>query len=395
MDCAQLERFLKLNGFTVEDKPEQADLVILFACGLTQIDAQVSLEILRELKSKKRPAARLLVWGCLPKIDPKSIAEVHEGPSLGRREIRRLEDMIGAKIKYDDAQCTVNHLFPAASREIRAKYDPLTHLIEDLNRRIWTAYAYASSDVFYIMTAKGCLGNCTYCSDLHSCGRLQSKPIDRVVAELKQGLERGFRRFHLISTDLGAYGRDLGYTLCDLLTQLTNEKEEYQLLVDQVEPYFLNEMVGDLAKFIGSGKIGLLGVSAQSGSNRMLKAMRRKYTAEEFERCITTIKKESPKVLVSTQLMVGFPGETEEDFEATMTLLDKVALDYVQVFRFSPRPTTPASFLGNQVPESVSINRYRRLLVKAIYKQLSTKIGTASSVVPSFQKEEPRILSQL
>jgi MiaB/RimO family radical SAM methylthiotransferase len=395
MDCAQLQRFLELNGFTVEDKPEQADLVIFFACGLTQIDADVGLEILKELRSKKRPDAQLLVWGCLPKIDPKLIAQVHEGPSMGRREIRRLEEMIGAKVKYDNPQCTVNHLFPAVSREIRAKYDRLTYMIEELNRHIWIDYAYSGSDVFYIMTAKGCLGNCTYCSDLHSCGRLQSKPLERVVAEFKQGLERGFKRFHLVSTDLGAYGRDLGYTLGDLLAQLTDEKGDYQLLVDQVEPHFLREMIGDLSKPFRLGKIGQLGVSVQTGSNRVLKAMRRKYTVEEFKECVAAVKKESPKIVVSTQLMVGFPGETEEDFEATMTLLDETALDYIQVFRFSRRPVTPASFFGNQVPESVSVNRYRRLLVKAIHKQLSTKIEAASSEALSPKNEESRILSQL
>jgi len=394
MDCAQLQRFLELNGLTVEDDPGRVDLVILFTCGLTERDAQVSLEVLKELKSRKRPDAQFLVWGCLPKIDPRLIAEAHDGPSLGRREIRKLEEMIGAKVKYDDVQCAVNHLFPAVSREIRAKYDPLTYMIEELNRRIWTAHAY-TDDVFYLLIGKGCLGNCSYCSDLHSCGRLQSKPIERVVAEFKQGLERGFKRFFLVSTDEGAYGRDLRYNLSDLLTQLTDEDGDYQLMLPQVEPHYLKEMTGDLAKPIGSGKIGLLGVSAQSGSNRILKAMGRKYTVEELEESITAMRKEFPKLLFSTQLMVGFPGETEEDFDATMTLLDEVAFDYVQVFRFSRRPTTRASYFANQVPESVSINRHRRLLVKAIYKQLSRKIETASCEVPSLQSEESRILSQL
>jgi MiaB/RimO family radical SAM methylthiotransferase len=391
MDCAQLQRFLELNDFTMKDDPGRVDLVILFTCGLTEEDEQVSLEVLKELKTKKRSDAELLAWGCLPPIDPRAIAKVHAGPSFGRRQVRKLEDMIGAKVRYDDAQCAVNHLFPAVSKyEYKRKYDPITYMIEDLNRRIWTAHAY-TGDVFYILIGRGCLGNCSYCSDLHSCGRLQSKPIERVVAEFKQGLERGFRRFFMVSTDEGAYGRDLGYSLSDLLTQLTNENGDYQLLLPQVEPHFLKQMTDDLRRPMRSGKIGLLGVSAQSGSNRILKAMEREYIVEELKESIAAVREESDKILISTQLMVGFPGETEDDFMATMSLLDEVAFDYIQVFRFSRRPTTRASFFANQVPESVSVSRHRRLLVKAIYKQLSRKIETESCEISSLQSQLSRI----
>jgi threonylcarbamoyladenosine tRNA methylthiotransferase CDKAL1 len=395
MDCAQLQRFLKLNDFTMKDDPGRVDLVVLFTCGLTEEDEQLSLEVLKELKTRKRSNAQLVVWGCLPPIDPRAIAKIHAGPSFARRQVRKLEEMIGAKIRYDDAQCAVNHLFPAVSKyEYKRRYDPLTYMIEDLNRRIWTAHAY-TGDVFYILIGRGCLGNCSFCSDLHSCGRLQSKPIESVVAEFKQGLERGFKRFFLVSTDEGAYGRDLGYSLSDLLSQLTSENGDYQLLLPQVEPHFLKEMTNDLRGPIRTGKIGLLGVSAQSGSNRILEAMGREYMVEELKESITAARKESAKILISTQLMVGFPGETEDDFMATMSLLDEMAFDYIQVFRFSRRPTTRASFFANQVPETVSVSRHRRLLVKAIYKQLSRKIETEPREISSVQGEESRTPSKI
>lgn len=376
MECAHLQRFLEMNGLEMEDSPKQADLVILYACGLTQLDSQISLDILKELESLRRRDSEFLVWGCLPNIDPKLVAENHHGPCFGRREFRKLEEMINAKVKYDEV--TVNHLLPKSQdvERIRAKYepDPLTYMIEEVNHQIRSKVAsLTDSDIFYIMIARGCVGICTYCSDLRSCGRIKSKPVERVLAEFKEGLRQGFKHFQLVATDLGAYGKDLGCDLSYLLKQLTSEKGNYQLLLPNLNPQFLKKMLKDLVTVFRSKRINLLGMPVESGSNRILHAMGRNYTVEDFKECVSTFSKQFPEMLIWTQLMVGFPGETEEDFQATMRLLDEVPFDYIQVFKFSRRQTTPASYFDNQVLESVSLNRYLRLLAKAIYKELSRK----------------------
>jgi len=381
MECAHLARFLTMNDFELKGNPEGADLLILYACGLTQLDAQVSIDVLEQLQNKRRARSEFLVWGCLPKIDPELVAKTHKGPSFGRREIHKLEELVGSKVKYDEI--TVNSLFPESEnlRRIRSNYEPdrFTYLLEEINHQIRQETAsIVAPDIFYIMVARGCLGNCSYCSDLRSCGRLESKSIEKVASELKQGLAQGFRRFLLVTTDLGVYGKDYGYDLSHLLRELTRNQEDYELLLPNVNPQSLNEMFEDLKGVLKLGKIGLLGVPVQSGSDRILDAMGRKYSVEDFEECISAIKRDFPKVVVWTQLMVGFPGETEEDFGATMKLLDEIGLDYVQVFRFSRRPTTPASYFTNQVPEPVSLNRYQKLLAKAIYKALCEKIGDHS-----------------
>jgi len=391
MECAQLQRFLEMNGFQIEIDPKQADLTIMYACGLTELDGQISLDILKDLENRKKPNADLLVWGCLPKIDPKLVAKTHNGPTFGRREIHKLEEMIQAKVKYDEV--TANHLFPESEdvQRLKAKHKPddLTHLIEEVNYRIRSKVASVTEpEIFHIMVARGCLGHCAYCSDLHSCGRAGSKRVERVVAEFKRGLEQGFKRFHLMATDLGAYGRDLGYNLSHLLKKLTSEKGDYRLLLPNVNPSFLKEMLEDDLAVFRSGRISLLGAPVESGSNRILEAMGRKYTIEEFSKCIAAVNEEFPEILVWTQLMVGFPGETEDDFEATLRLLDEVSFDYIQVFRFSARPTTPASFFKDQVSQTVSLNRYQRLLAKAIHKELTRMTHrTSYQMTPSSVKD--------
>jgi len=404
IECAQLQRFLELNDFELQRSPEQAGLVILYACGLTELDAEISFEVLRDLRNRIRHDSQFVVWGCLPNIEPRLIAEVHDGPTFGRREIHKLEDMIGAKVGYDEA--IANHLFPESEeiRGVRARCDPdpLTFLIEEISHAVRSrVFSVTDPDIFHILVGRGCLGNCAYCSDLHACGRLESKPVERIAAEFKLGLERGFARFHLIATDLGAYGRDLGGNLTLLLDELTREEGSYKLLLPNVNPHFLREMSQDFVSILKSGKIGLLGTPVQSGSNRILKAMRRKYTVEDFKESIAPFI-DFPQILLSTQVMVGFPGETREDFGATMRLLDETDFDYVQVFKFSARPVTAASCFDKRVPEDESVIRYQKLMVKAIHNELtkmmertSRRLSAPQRLFAPSQKQIPNVRSPL
>ncbi len=373
METAQLEKFLELNGISVVKNPREADVVLVYACGLTEEDAQLSVEIIRDLKSKSREDADFIVWGCLPHIDPLLLRKVHKGLSFGRNSVHILEKFIDAKVKYDEV--AVNYLFPVDPRRgKRRKVRDLTSFLEWLNYRLRTKFApIVGSKIYYIMTSRGCLGNCTFCSDKRSCGRIRSKPKERIIEEFKQGLLKGYKVFNFVATDLGAYGRDRGYGLDDLLNELLTIDGDYKLILGNVNPYHLKEMFDGLKEVFKTEKVALLGSSVQSGSNRLLKLMGRKYTIEEFKECITEVKMLSPKTLLWTQIMVGFPAETEEDFRKTLKLLDEVRFDFVQVFKFSKRPTIPASKMGN-LPSRIVEKRYRRLLVKAVKNEFLRKI---------------------
>ncbi|RLE73077.1 MAG: hypothetical protein DRJ37_01315 [Thermoprotei archaeon] len=374
METAQLEKFLELNGISIVKNPSEADVVLVYACGLTQEDAQLSAEIIKDIKSKSRKDADFIVWGCLPHIDPLTLRKVHKGMSFGRSNVHILEKFIDAKVRYEDV--TVNYLFPVDLRRGgRRKVRDLTSFLEWLNYRLRSRFApIADGKIYYIMTSRGCLGNCTFCSDKRSCGMIRSKPKERIVEEFKKGLEKGYKVFNLVATDLGAYGRDRGYRLDDLLREITAIEGDYKLILGNVNPYHLKEMFDGLEDIFKSGKVGLLGSSAQTGSNRLLKLMGRRYTVEEFKECITAVKSLTPKTLLWTQIMAGFPAETEEDFRETLKLLDEIKFDFVQVFKFSERPTVPASRLWGSLPREVVEKRYRRLLIKAIQNEILRKI---------------------
>jgi len=228
--------------------------------------------------------------------------------------------------------------------------------------------------IYYIKVATGCLGACTFCSVRKSRGTIKSKPIEKIMCEFKKGLQRDFKRFSLMGTDLGAYGRDLGYTLVDLLREMTKERGDFKIGLRNVDPYFLKEMLSELIPIFKSQRVWYLSSAAESGSDRILKLMRRNYTIKEFKECVESIRRACPDIVIRTQLMVGFPTETEQDFAETMRLLDDVVFDYAEVYRFSKRPGTPAENMKGQVPEETISRRFLWLSAKALLNRTPRKI---------------------
>jgi tRNA A37 methylthiotransferase MiaB len=187
-------------------------------------------------------------------------------------------------------------------------------------------------------------------------------------------LGKGFRYFGLLATDLGAYGRDLGCSLVDLLVELAKEKGDYRIGLRNVNPYHLNEMFEELRPIFSSEKIWFLSSAIESASDRILRLMRRRCKIQDFKNCIRILNKESPNILLRTQLIVGFPTETREDFRMSLHLLDELEFDWVEVYKFSPRRGTPAATMAGQVPKKIKTTRFRQLSLKAMTQRPHKKL---------------------
>jgi tRNA A37 methylthiotransferase MiaB len=141
-----------------------------------------------------------------------------------------------------------------------------------------------------------------------------------------------------------------------------------------MNPYYLKHIHQDLDTIFDSGKIGAFGCQVQSGSNRILQLMGRRYTAEEWTQHMQNIRKKHPKIHLETHLLVGFPTETDQDFKATLNLLDKILLDKITVFKYSTRPHVAASRFPGQIPEKTKKARWRKLSIKARLNTTTRKI---------------------
>jgi len=369
-------QFFKKNKLTIVTDLTQADMIVFWACGLTEPRERDSLMLIRKIQNKMKPGTRLIVWGCLPKINPKSLSKIYDGPIVGSTDTSFFGNILEETVvPFDnmDIACAQPMLVLSETSGLEEN-DYADHLnsIFILLKQNWDRlWARARKNTkFWIRIAEGCTGRCTYCSERCAFGRIKSRPISKIISDFELGLRQGYNRIALIATDLGAYGKDIGCTLPDLLEKMVriNSKRSFKIVLNQVNPFYLKEMFSHLEEIFASGKISALNCPVQSGSNRILKLMGRPYTAEEWREYMIRINREFPDIRLSTHFMVGFPTETDEDFAATLKLLNyPIFLDSIVIFKFSGRPTVYASRMPDQVSEKTKELRSKKLSQKHAY----------------------------
>jgi len=359
LSSAYLVQFFRKNGLNITKEATQADLIVFYACGLTVQSEEDSLKVINKLKSKMKVRARLLVWGCLSKINSKILAKVYDGPMIGPKDVVFVEKIL-ERTKIPLANISANELVSLETFR--------THSKIELFKKMLMLWNPPTQRTFYIRVATGCTGHCTYCSDRCAWGRICSRPVDKIISEFKRGLKMGYTRFFLVADDLGAYGEDIDCALPDLLGEMIkiDDERNYRVILNQINPFYLKEYFYDLESVFESGKVEMLGCQVQSGSNRILNLMGRAYTVEDWKEYMLRINNKYPNILLSTHFMVGFPTETDEDFKATLNLLNEIFLDDILVFKFSKRPTVYASYYPGQISDAVKEMRYKKLLLKAI-----------------------------
>lgn len=221
---------------------------------------------------------------------------------------------------------------------------------------------------YFLVVGEGCMGNCSFCAIKKAKGNLVSKPLEEVLKDFREGLAAGHKRFIITGDDTGAYGKDLGTDFPTLIDKLLKVEGDYILNIYHLEPNWLFKYIDHLKGTLNSSKIDAIFAPIQSGSNRILKAMRRPYKVEDYIHCIKQLRQEAPNLKIWNQFIIGFPGETEEDFEASMKVLDEVSFNLVQAFAYSDRPGTKASKMDHHVPEAIIKKRLKKINRKIFLK---------------------------
>ena len=191
--------------------------------------------------------------------------------------------------------------------------------------------------------------------------------LDRVIDEFERGLAAGYRDFALLGTDIGDYGKDRGTNLIDLLEEMVLHKEDFKLRLRNVSPRWLIASTPRFAEVLKTGKIGYLLSPVESLSDHVLENMARGYRARDYMAAAYEVRRAAPKIYFTTQIMVGFPGETEGDFRKSAEVFKSRLFDYVEIYRFTPRARTKAAKMDDQVPHSIASRRYRQLLLRSLF----------------------------
>jgi MiaB/RimO family radical SAM methylthiotransferase len=352
LDTQRLKLFSKDAGFSCTNDVRQADFIFFYACGhLIQLESD-AIRIIERIKRLKKPSAQLIVWGCLPKIDPESLRKVYVGPLVGPEEWNFFSDLL------NQPRGRIDHVFANALYP-HAKYPSPQRRIETfMIRRLYSHTGWK----WYIKIVSGCRNCCTYCSDRLAYKRARSVPIDTILKQFELGLAANCKHFYFVGRDLGSYGYDIDLTLADLLNKIaeTYPEQAYTISLYNVSPESLIALYPKLDPTLLSKKIFEIGSHIQSGSERILKLMGRAFKLYDWKKTMQDIDRNYPNIRVVTSILTGFPGETEEDFEKTTNLLSNLLFDRIDVLSYDERPNLSSLKLKGRLSEATKIRRWKK-----------------------------------
>jgi len=325
-------------GFEVVEGADEADVLIYNTCAVKSPTENRMFEILGRVPRDKK----LVVAGCLPLINPGRLrTEVGFDGLLGPASGFRVVEVVRGVERGEHPIWLDANAKPPGLDLPRSPKNPVVSIVP---------------------VAYGCLGSCSYCCVVFARGRLRSYSLEEVVARARRDLASGAREVWLAGQDMGCYGRDLGTNLVELLKGVCSVEGDFFVRVGMMTPNYVREMLNDLIEAYENERVfKFLHLPVQSGDDEVLLRMRRFYTAEDFKNIVHTFREKIPNITVATDVICGFPGETEVEFRRTERLIEDVKPDIVNVSKFFPRPRTPAERMGPRVLVGEVKERSRRM----------------------------------
>jgi threonylcarbamoyladenosine tRNA methylthiotransferase CDKAL1 len=377
LEASKLYKYLIKNRLYPVDDLKQADYILIYTCGGFETDEEFSILTVEKVLKEKKESAKVIVTGCLPSINPKKLEDYDVSYIIEANDIEKLDDMIHAEVPYAKCPDTsivygihdLYHgpLIQRIKRHSGLNTKLLRVTINSLQQKVLKPSADISKNTYRIEIAKGCLGACSYCAIKLAMPKFKSFPEEKIIDSFKYGLENGYRNFALIAGDIGCYGMDIGTNLPNLLKKLLAIKGDYKITLVDLNARWLGKYFPDFLSVLKENpeKVTRLILPIQSGSNRILKLMHRNYDIDEVKKYVLDLQKSVPKLMIETHILVGFPGETDEDFQKSVELVKEVHFSKVEVYQYEDRPGTEASTLPNKVPKKVMKAREKILARKA------------------------------
>ena len=366
MNLNMLKRWYRGNSWAVTQDPQKADFIIVATCGFSQSEEDHEIAALKNLMATKKEDCEVIVTGCLPQINKSRVKEIFQGPCVKTVDMKAFNQIMnfGDKIEqYDNhyvsedeynTDPTIHHYFKMRKNFEKYSFLPLVKVPKVL-------YTVPSEKWFLIRCAMGCTGNCSYCGIKHAHGAIQSEPMESILAQASKGITQGFQEIALTGEDQGGYGVDIGIDLSVLLTELLRLPGDFVINLRYIDPYWLHRLKDKLLPVFETGRIKAFCSPVQSGSDRILKLMNRLYTYDQIKETVSEVMATGNVGMISTNIIVGFPTETEEDFEQSMRLVEEVPFGMFMAFKYEDRPGTKASELEGKISPEVMDQRYNKL----------------------------------
>jgi MiaB-like tRNA modifying enzyme len=333
------------RGHSVASSPDTADVILLDCCAVIQ---GTENRMLARLKALGKNGKAVIVSGCLPQVRTQRVLGACPGAILIPPDRRALFNEILSAMSAESGVMQEN---PQAARA-------LLEGVEEARRDL----GWKPEVVEEVPIAKGCRGRCTYCIARLARGRLQSRDPDEILKRVNLLVERGCREVRLTAQDAGLYGLDIGTSISELVRRVCELEGDFRIRVGMMNPETLKPVFDMLmGEYEHPNVFNFLHIPVQSGDDAVLERMGRSYGADDFMDLAGRYRERFPSGLLSTDIIVGFPGEGEKEFERTLSLVERSGPDMVNVKAFSPRPGTDAAQMAGRPPLEAVKTRVKRL----------------------------------
>ena len=342
---AMAQKFVA-NGYEIVEFDEYADVYIVNTCTVTNIADRKSRQMLRRAKEINKDAT-LVACGCYAQVAKEELKKIPE-----------IDLIIGNNEKNDIISIIENHIAQKGTEDI------VSDVMYKLDYVELGTTTYTEKTRAVIKIQDGCDRFCSYCLIPYARGHIRSRKIENVIEEIKKVVEEGINEVVITGIHIASYGRDFkgeNIGLIDLLEEINKIKGLHRIRLGSIEPTIITEeFVKRLSKL---DKIcDHFHLSLQSGCTETLKRMNRRYTTEEFKEVTKRLRTKFPNAALTTDIIVGFPGETEEEFNMTYEFLKEIAFYKMHVFKYSQRKGTKAAVMPNQIDGKVKEERSKKLI---------------------------------
>ncbi|MBI4858960.1 MAG: radical SAM protein [Candidatus Riflebacteria bacterium] len=370
IDVNTIRAYLVRAGLAEVVDPAGADLIVVSTCAFNQEYEHDAVTAIQQARERSRPGARVIVSGCFPRINPELYARTCQFETLPPLEMEKLQELVPSATPLASAEAHTatireyqgNRLFMTGIR-LKRLFTRLGRLVPFVKPPSWLD-TVPMTDWYFVRGATGCLGSCTYCAIKRARGNVRSVPAEVVVSRIRSAVEQGYTEISLAGDDMGCYGADLGTDLPALLEEIVALPGEFRVNIRFVEPRWLVKHLERLMPVFRTGRLHSFCVPLQSGSQRILDSMGRDYDIDRTVEALNSIVRTTRVSSISSIVMVGFPGESPGDFEASYRLLDRCDVNLYQVLKYEGRPGTRAEELDGKVPEELKERRRVRFAAR-------------------------------
>lgn len=339
-DSEMISGLIQNGGHTLVKDSAQSDLNVIVTCSVKDATANRMIHRIKSLKTKP-----LIVAGCLPKAEKATVEKFTKDASLlGPNSLGQTLQVIDSTLK--------------GKKQIALQDSDLS--------KIGLPKVRLNPTVGIVEIASGCMSECTFCQTKLSKGDLTSYRLGDIVRQVKTEINEGCKEVWLTSTDNGCYGFDIGTDLPSLVNAVAEIPKDFMLRVGMMNPMYMPRIKKELVKSFDSEKVfKFLHIPVQSGSDKVLHDMKRGHTANTYKEIVHIVRERFKDFTISTDIIVGFPSETEEDFEKTVKLVEETRPEVVNLSRYSARPGTEAAKC-----KQINVREVKRRS-KIIFEQIS------------------------